>query len=65
MGSQELSLLVGMQNGTVTSGDSLAVSYKIKVFNFPGGSVVRNLPASVEDMDSIPGPGRFHMTRGS
>ena len=35
-----------------------------KVFNFPGVSVVRNLPASVEDMDSIPGPGRLHMTRG-
>ena len=30
MGSQELSLLVGIQNGAVSLGDSLAVSYKIK-----------------------------------
>ena len=35
------------------------------LFNFPGGSVVRNLPANVEDMDAIPGPGRFHMTSGN
>ena len=26
---------------------------------FPGGFRVRNLPASVVDMGSIPGPGRF------
>ena len=25
---------------------------------FPGGSVVKNLPASAEDMGSIPGSGR-------
>ena len=28
---------------------------------FPGGVVVRNLPAKEEDMDSIPGAGRSHM----
>ena len=27
---------------------------------FPGGSVVKNLPASVEDTCSIPGLGRSH-----
>ena len=26
---------------------------------FPGGSVVKNLPANAEDMGSIPGSGRF------
>ena len=26
------------------------------------GSVVKNLPANAEDMGSIPGLGRFHMT---
>ena len=26
---------------------------------FPGGSTVKNAPASVGDMGSIPGPGRF------
>ena len=28
---------------------------------FPGGSVVKNLPANAGDRDSIPGPGGTHM----
>ena len=28
---------------------------------FPGGSVVKNLPASAGDTGSIPNPGRSHM----
>ena len=28
---------------------------------FPGGSLVKNLPANAGDMDSIPGPGRSHV----
>ena len=28
---------------------------------FPGGSVVKNLPASAGDTSSIPGPGRSHV----
>ena len=32
---------------------------------FPGGVVVKNLPANAEDMGSIPGPGRSHMPRGN
>ena len=28
---------------------------------FPGGSVVKNPPASAGDTGSIPGPGRSHM----
>ena len=28
------------------------------VLSFPGGSVVKNLPASAEDLDLIPGSGR-------
>jgi len=28
---------------------------------FPGGTVDKNPPASVGDMGSIPGPGRFYM----
>ena len=31
--------------------------------NFPGGAVIKNLPASAGDMGSIPGPGRSHMPR--
>ena len=33
-------------------------------FDFPGGPVVKSLPASAGDMDSIPGPGRSHMPQG-
>ena len=32
---------------------------------FPGGPVVKNLPANVRDAGSIPGPGRSHMPRGN
>ena len=32
---------------------------------FPGGSVIRNPPASAGDTGSIPGPGRSHMLRGN
>ena len=28
---------------------------------FPGGAVVKNLPANARDTDSSPGPGRSHM----
>ena len=28
---------------------------------FPGGTVVKNLPANARDTGSIPGPGRSHM----
>ena len=31
--------------------------------DFPGGTVVKNLPANVGDMGSIPGPGRSHISR--
>ena len=33
--------------------------------DFPGGPIVRNPPASVGDMGSISGPGRFLMLRGN
>ena len=33
--------------------------------NFPGGPVVKNSPANAADMDSIPGPGKFHMPQGN
>ena len=38
---------------------------EIRGRDFPGGSVVKNLPAKAGDMGSIPGPGRFHMLRGN
>ena len=33
--------------------------------DFPGGPLVKNLPANAGDMGLIPGPGRFHMPQGS
>ena len=33
--------------------------------NFPGGAVVKNLPANAGDTGSIPGPGRSHMPRNN
>ena len=33
--------------------------------DFPGGPVVKDLPANTGDVGLIPGPGRFHMPQGS
>ena len=35
----------------------------LKCWDFPGGAVVKNLPAKAGDMGSIPGPGRSHTPR--
>ena len=35
--------------------------YKKVTMGFPGGAVVKNLPANAGDMGSSPGPGRSHM----
>ena len=36
-----------------------------EVLGFPGGAVVKNLPANAGDMGSSPGPERFHMSRSN
>ena len=33
--------------------------------DFPGGAVVKNLPANAGDVGSSPGPGRSHMLRSN
>ena len=33
--------------------------------DFPGGAVVKNLPANAEDTGSSPGPGRSHMPQSN
>ena len=38
---------------------------KKKSYNFPGGSVVKDLLANAGDTNLIPDPGRSHMPRGS
>ena len=35
-----------------------------EIWDFPGGPVVKNLPANAEDTSSTPGLGRFHMPQG-
>ena len=35
--------------------------YKNTLWGFPGGAVVKNLPANAGDTGSSPGPGRSHM----
>ena len=42
-----------------------ANSLEISHLNFPGDTADKNLPTSVGDMGSIPGPGRFHMPQGN
>ena len=38
---------------------------KVSARGFPGGLVVKNLPASVEDTGSIPGLGQSHMLQSN
>ena len=38
---------------------------KILLLGFPGGAVVKNLPANAGDMGSSPGPRRSHMLRSN
>ena len=35
------------------------------LFDFPGGLVDKNPPANAGDMDSIPAPGKSHITWGN
>ena len=37
------------------------MNIKTKYGDFPGGAVVKNLPANAGDMGSSPGPGRSHI----
>ena len=39
--------------------------YQRTMMRFPGGSVVKSLPANVRDMDSIRDLGRSHILRSS
>ena len=38
---------------------------KVNWEGFPGGTVVKNLPANAGDTGSSPGPGRSHMPRSN
>ena len=38
---------------------------KLVILGFPGGAVVKNLPANAGDVGSSPGLGRYHMSRSN
>ena len=38
---------------------------KLRFWDFPGGTVVKNPPANAGDKGSSPGPGRSHMLRSN
>ena len=42
-----------------------AILKNISVRDFPGGAVVKNLPANARDTGWIPGRGRYHMPQSS
>ena len=42
-----------------------SVYQKSSLRDFPGGAVVKNLPANAGDTGSSPGPGRSHMPRSN
>ena len=44
---------------------NLWATSKISSMGFPGGAVVKDLPANAGDSDSSPGPGRSHMPRSN
>ena len=46
-------------------GDKTSKHLKGYLRDFPGGSVVKNLPANAGDTCSSPGPGRSHVPRGN
>ncbi len=48
-----------------TMATSVAAKITEVLWDFPGGTVVKNLPANVGDMGSSPGPGRSHVPRSS
>ena len=49
----------------VTLPGKLPESTKVLSRDFPGGAVVKNLPANAGYMGSSPGPGRSHMPRSN
>ena len=47
---------------------TLSLTKEARIYNgegFPGGAVVKNLPANAADMGSSPGLGRSHMLQSN
>ena len=43
----------------------LVTIYKDSIEDFPGGLVIKNMPANAQEKGLIPGPGRPHMPQSS
>ena len=43
----------------------LVIIYKDSIEDFPGGLVIKNMPANAQEKVSIPGPGRPHVLQSS
>ena len=43
----------------------LIVSFNNGILDFPGGTLIKNLPANARDRGLIPGWGRFHMPQSN
>ena len=54
-------LVSGVQQSNSVIHIHMKLLLKITMLDFPGGTVVKNLPANAADTGSIPGPGRSHM----
>ena len=50
-----------LENGAVIKENSMEMPQKVKLRDFPGGTVVKNRPANAGNMGSIHGPGSSHM----
>ena len=53
------------KTGIITSYLFLRINVIIKMWGFPGGAVVENLPANAGDTGSSPGLGRSRMPRSN
>ena len=58
-------MLAGMHNGVAAMENSMEVPQKVNNGDFPGGAVVKNLPANAGDTGLSPGPGRSHIPQSN
>ena len=61
--NKEISGFLGKKQ--INNQDERLNSYNKDVLGFPGGTVVKNLPANAGDTGSSPGLGRSHMPRSN
>ena len=60
-----LSLTSKILNHNLENGDEESIPIKKMFLGFPGGSVVKNIPANARDMGLIPDLGGSHMLQSN